>query len=53
MPIIFTIVLNGHKKFKTYPNNVKPSRGVILFNIVVRKNIKLGILQISQKTFSK
>ena len=40
---------NGHKKFKNGRNNVKPSRGVILCDIVASKNIKLEKLQISQK----
>ena len=47
MPAILNIVGNGHKKFKNNPNNVKPSRGVILCAIVARKNIELEKLQTS------
>jgi hypothetical protein len=53
MPAILNIISNGYKNFKNNPNNVKPSRGVILCVIVARKNIKLGKLQTSQKTFTK
>ena len=37
MPTVLNIVSNGHKKFKNDPNNVKPSRGVILCVIVAMK----------------
>jgi hypothetical protein len=47
MPTVFNIISNGHKNFKNNPNNVKPSRGVILCVIVARKNITLGKLQTS------
>jgi hypothetical protein len=53
MPAILNIISNGYKNLKNNPNNVKPSRGVILGAIVTRKNIKLGKLQISQKTLHK
>src|SRR4051812_36741768 len=46
-------IQNGHKKFKIVPNNVNPSRGVILCDIVARKNIKLGILIMSRKNLHK
>src|SRR3954469_2430247 len=46
-------IQNGHKNFKKGPNNVNPSRGVILFDIVARKNIKLGILIMSPKNLHK
>jgi hypothetical protein len=49
MPTVLNIISNGHKNFKNNPNNVKPSRGVILCVIVARKNIKLGKLQTSHK----
>jgi hypothetical protein len=49
MPAILNIISNGYKNIKNNPNNVKPSRGVILCVIVVRKNIKLGKLQTSEK----
>jgi hypothetical protein len=41
------------KKFKNDPNHVKPLRGVILYVIVTRKNIKVGKLQTSQKFLHK
>jgi hypothetical protein len=53
MPIILNIISNGHKNLKNNPNNVKPLCGVILYIIVSRKNMKLGKLQTSQKTFTK
>jgi hypothetical protein len=53
MPAILNIISNGNKNFKNNPNNVKPSRDVILCVIVSRKNIKFGKLQTSQKTFTK
>jgi hypothetical protein len=53
MPAVLNIISNGHKNFKNNPNNVKASRGVILCVIVARKNIELGKLQTSQKTFTK
>ena len=43
--------LKRHKKFKKYPNDVNPSRGVILCDIFARENTKLGILPIYQKNF--
>ena len=47
-------IQNGHKKFKKKgPNNVNPLRGVILCDIVARKNIKLGILIMSRKNLHK
>src|SRR3954464_2175570 len=46
-------IQNGHKKFKKNPNNLNPSRGVILCDIVARKNIKLGILIMSPKNLHK
>ena len=46
-------IQNGHKKFKKGPKNVNPLRGVILCDIVSRKNIKLGILIMSQKNLHK
>jgi hypothetical protein len=49
MPAVFNIISNGHWNFKNNPNNVKPSRGVVLCVIVARKNIILGKLQTSQK----
>jgi hypothetical protein len=53
MPAILNIISNRYENLKNNPNNVKPSCGVILCVIVARKNIKLGKLQISQKTFTK
>jgi hypothetical protein len=53
MPVVLNIILNRYKNLKNNPNNVKPSRGFILCVIVARKNIKLGKLQTSQKTFTK
>jgi hypothetical protein len=53
MPDVLNIISNGYKNLKNNPNNVKPSRGVILYVIVARKNIKLGKLQTSQKPFTK
>jgi hypothetical protein len=38
MPAVLNIISNGHKNFINNPNNVKPSRGVILCVIVSRKN---------------
>jgi hypothetical protein len=49
MLAFFNIISNGHKNFKNNPNNVKPSRGVILCVIVARKIIKLEKLQTSHK----
>ena len=49
MPAILNIVWNGYKKFKNDPNNVKPSRGVILCDTVAWKNTKLGILIVYKK----
>jgi hypothetical protein len=49
MPVVLNIISDRHKNFKTNPNNVKPSRGVILCVIVSKKNIKLGKLKTSQK----
>jgi hypothetical protein len=49
MPVVLNIILNRHKNFKNNPNNVKPSRGVVLCVIVARKNIELGKFQTSQK----
>jgi hypothetical protein len=37
MPAVLNIISNGHKNFKNNPNNVKPSRGVILCVIVARE----------------
>src|SRR3954469_13888226 len=48
-----SIVLKSHKKFKNDRNNAKPSRGVILCDMVARKNIKLIILIMSQKNLHK
>src|SRR3954466_10311253 len=42
-------IQNGCKKFKKNPNNESPSRGVILCDIVERKNTRLGILIMSRK----
>jgi hypothetical protein len=53
MPVVLNIISNGYKNFKNNPNNVKPSRGVILCVIVARKNIKLGKLQTSQQSLHK
>jgi hypothetical protein len=53
MPAVLNIISNRYENLKNNPNNVKPSRGVILCVIVARKNIKLGKLQTSQKTFRK
>jgi hypothetical protein len=53
MPAVLNIISNGYKNIKNNPNNVKPSCGFILCVIVARKNIKLGKLQTSQKTFTK
>jgi hypothetical protein len=53
MPAVLNIISNGYKNLKNNPNNVKPSRGVILCIIVARKNIKLGKLQTSQKNLYK
>jgi hypothetical protein len=53
MPAILNIISNGYKNLKNNPNNMKPSRGVILCVIVARKNIKLGNLQTSQKNLHK
>ena len=53
IPADLTIVWNEHNKFKNDRNNVKPSRGVILCDIVTTKNIKLEILQIFQKNLLK
>jgi hypothetical protein len=47
MPAVLNIISNGYKNLENNPNNVKPSRGVILCVIVARKNIKLGKLQTS------
>jgi hypothetical protein len=52
VPAVLNIISNGHKNFKNNPNNVKPSRGVILCVIFVRKNIKLGKLQTSENELS-
>src|SRR3954467_8462877 len=46
-------IQNGHKKFKKSPNNVNPSRGVILCDIVARKITRLGILIMSRKNLHK
>src|SRR4051812_26737512 len=46
-------IQNGHKKFKKGPNNVNPSCGVILCDIVARKNTRLGILIMSRKNLHK
>ena len=48
-----SIVLKSHKKFKNDRNNAKPSRGVILCDMVARKNITLVILNMSQKNIHK
>jgi hypothetical protein len=53
MPAVLNIISKGHNNFKNNPNNVKPLRGIILFIIVARKNIKLGKLQTSQKNLHK
>jgi hypothetical protein len=53
MPAVLHIISNGYKNLKNNPNNVKPSRGIILCVIVARKNIKLGKLQTLQKNFTK
>ena len=42
-----------HKKSKNDPNDVNPSRGVILCDIFARKNTKLGILPIYKKNLHK
>jgi hypothetical protein len=49
MPAVLNIFSNRYENLKNNPNNMKPSRGVILCVIVARKNIKLGKLQTSQK----
>ncbi len=46
-------LMGDYKKLKNDRNNAKPSRGVILCDIVRRKNIKLGILIMSQKHLHK
>jgi hypothetical protein len=53
MLAILNIISNGYKNLKNNPNNVKPSRGIMLCVIVASKNIKLGKLQISQKNLHK
>jgi hypothetical protein len=53
MPAVLNIISNRYENLKNNPNNVKPSRGVILCVIVTRKNIKLQKLQTSQKTLHK
>src|SRR3954469_9405085 len=44
---------NWHNKFKKNPNNVNASRGVILCDIIERKNTRLGILIMSRKNLHK
>jgi hypothetical protein len=41
MSAVLKIILNGYKNLKNNPNNVKPSRGVILCVIVARKILNL------------
>jgi hypothetical protein len=53
MPAVLNIISKGYKNLKNNPNNVKPSRGVILCVIVTRKNIKLGKFETSQKNPSQ
>src|SRR5215216_1529432 len=44
---------NGHRNSKKNPNNENPLCGVILCDIVVRKNTRLGILIMSRKNLHK
>jgi hypothetical protein len=53
MLTILNTISNGHKNFKNNPNNIKPLRGIILYVIVARKNIKLEKLQTSPKNLHK
>jgi hypothetical protein len=53
MPTVLNIVWNGHKKFKNDPNNVKPSRAVILYVIIARKILKLENCEYHKKSFTK
>jgi transposase-like protein len=53
MATVLNIISNGHKNFKNNPNNVKPSRGVILCVIVARKNLNLENYKHHKKSFTK
>ena len=49
MPAVLTFFLNRHRKFQKIQNDVRPSRGVIIYVLVSTKNNKLGIRQLYWK----
>ena len=49
MPAVWTFFLNRHRKFQKIQNDVRPSRGVIIYVLVSTKNNKLGIRQLYWK----
>jgi hypothetical protein len=53
MPAVLDAFWNRHKKFKKNQKNIKPSRCVLLCDLVSRKNNKLGILQTVWKSVHK
>jgi hypothetical protein len=53
MPTVLNIISNGHKNFKNNPNNMKPSRGVILCVIVARKKLNLENCKYHKKNLHK
>ena len=50
MPVVLTAFWNRHKKFKKNQKIWKPSHCVIIFDLVYRKNNKLGLRQMSLKS---
>jgi hypothetical protein len=52
-PVVLATFWNRHKKFKKHQKNTNPSRGIILCDLVARKNNKLWILPTFWKSVHK
>jgi hypothetical protein len=52
-PTVLATFWNWHKKFRNNQKNINPSRCVMLYDLVSRKNNKLGILQLLWKSVQK